>query len=49
MANCRSVVSPIPLVAPTKTATRPGRMEAIPVFEVWMFERETIACWRYQS
>ena len=29
LANCLGVVSPIPLVAPTKTATRPGRREEV--------------------
>ncbi len=34
LANCFNVVSPMPLVAPTKTATRPGgRVEAMQEFE----------------
>ena len=42
-ANCLSVASPIPLVAPTKTATRSGgKVEAIKEFEDWTEESETI-------
>ena len=42
-ANCLSVASPIPLVAPTKTATRfGGRAEAMREFEDWIEEKETI-------
>lgn len=43
LANCFSEVSPTPLVAPTKTATRPGgRAEAIRELEDWTSVRETI-------
>ena len=42
-ANCLRVASPIPLVAPTKTATRfEGSVEAMREFEVWTEEKETI-------
>ena len=43
LANCLSVASPIPLVAPIKTATRfGGRVEAMREFEDWTEEKETI-------
>ena len=43
LANCLSVVSPIPLVAPTKTAIRPGgRVEGMREFEDSMSGRETM-------
>ena len=42
-ANCLRVASPIPLVAPTKTAMRfGGKVEAIKAFEDWTEERVTI-------
>ena len=42
-ANCLRVASPIPLVAPTKTATRfGGRVEEMREFDDWIEERVTI-------
>ena len=42
-ANCLRVASPIPLVAPTKTATRfGGRVEEMREFEDWIEGRATI-------
>lgn len=42
-ANSFRAASPMPLVAPTKTATRPvGSVLAIRAFEDWTSDRETI-------
>ena len=42
-ANCLRVASPIPLVAPTKTATRcGGRADVIKRLDDWTWERVTI-------
>lgn len=43
-ANCLSVVSPIPLVAPTKTATSlGGSVDEIRELDDWIADRETIS------